>query len=81
MSGGPNPDPYNWTGDLYYKSNGQTLYGNYVAPGDAAVVGTLTVHFDDDIWRHTSSTALPSSACFKAKAIASLWTSLVDRQQ
>jgi hypothetical protein len=48
VSGGSNPDPYNWTGDLYYKINGQTLYGSYVAPGDAIVVGTLTAHFDND---------------------------------
>ena len=32
VSGGPNADPYNWTGDLYSKKNGQTLFGSYVAP-------------------------------------------------
>jgi len=48
VSGGPNPDPYNWTGPLYYKTNGQTLFGTYVAPGDATVVGQLSVHFGDD---------------------------------
>jgi hypothetical protein len=48
VSGGPNADPYNWTGDLVYTTNGQTLFGNYVAPGDVIRVGTLTAHFDDD---------------------------------
>ncbi len=48
VSGGPNPDPYNWTGDLYNKMNGQTLFGTYVAPGDATIVGQLSVNFTDD---------------------------------
>lgn len=48
VSGGPNADSYNWTGDLYYKTNGQTLFGTYVAPGNAVVVGQLSVHFSDD---------------------------------
>ncbi|HKE41159.1 MAG TPA: hypothetical protein VKG21_15075 [Casimicrobiaceae bacterium] len=48
VSGGPNPDSYNWTGDLYYKTHGQTLFGEYVAPSDAVVVGQIAVHFSDD---------------------------------
>ena len=48
IAGGPNDDPYNFSGDLIYKTNGQTLFGPYAAPGDAIVVGRLTVHFSDD---------------------------------
>jgi hypothetical protein len=48
VSGGPNLDPYNWTGDMYSEANGQTLFGTYVAPGNAVVVGQLSVHFNDD---------------------------------
>ena len=48
VSAGPNADSYNFTGDLYNKSNGQTLFGAYVPPGPANVVGTLSVHFSDD---------------------------------
>jgi hypothetical protein len=48
VSGGPNNDPYNFTGDLYYKTGGQTLFGNYVAPGNAVIVGQLSIHFTDD---------------------------------
>src|SRR5579862_169627 len=48
VSGGPSSDPYNWMGDLYNKTNGQTLFGSYVAPGNANVIGQLSVHFNDD---------------------------------
>lgn len=48
VSGGSNADPYHWTGDLYNKKNGQTLFGSYVAPGNASIVGQLAVHFNDD---------------------------------
>ena len=50
IAGGPNADPYNFSGDLIYKTTGQTLFGNSVAPGDAITVqffaqkGTLLVH-------------------------------------
>src|SRR5438067_6645351 len=37
VAGGPNNDPYTYTGDLYNKTGGQTLFGSYVAPGGAAV--------------------------------------------
>jgi hypothetical protein len=48
VAGGVNADPYNYTGPLYNKSNGQTLFGSYVAPGAANTVGDITVHFSDD---------------------------------
>jgi hypothetical protein len=48
VAGGPNDDPYNFTGPLYYKTGGQTLYGSYVAPGPAVIAGDITVHFIDD---------------------------------
>jgi hypothetical protein len=48
VAGGPNDDPYNFTGPLYYKTGGQTLYGSYVAPGAAVIAGNITVHFTDD---------------------------------
>ena len=48
VAGGPNNDPYNYTGDLYNKTGGQTLFGSYVAPGDAVVAGQLSIHFTDD---------------------------------
>ncbi len=48
VAGGPNADPYNYTGDLYNKTGGQTLFGDYVAPGNAVVVGQISVHFSDD---------------------------------
>jgi len=48
VAGGPNADAYNFTGDLYYKTGGQTLFGSYVAPGNAVVVGQLSIHFSDD---------------------------------
>lgn len=48
VAGSANADPYNFTGDLYNVSNGQTLFGDYVAPGPLNVVGTLTARFTDD---------------------------------
>ena len=48
VTAGPNADSYNFTGDLYNKSGGQTLFGAYVPPGPANIVGTLSVHFSDD---------------------------------
>jgi hypothetical protein len=48
VAGGPNDDSYNYTGDLYNKTGGQTLFGSYVAPGNAVVVGQISVHFSDD---------------------------------
>jgi hypothetical protein len=49
VSGNANADPYNYSGPLYNKSGGQTLYGNYVPPGNETnTVGTLTAHFTDD---------------------------------
>jgi hypothetical protein len=48
VAGGPNDDAYNYSGDLYNKSGGQTLFGSYVAPGNAVVVGQISVHFSDD---------------------------------
>ena len=48
VAGGPNADPYNFTGQLYYKTQGQTLFGSYVAPGNAVIVGNIAVHFTDD---------------------------------
>lgn len=48
VAGSPNADPYNFTGDLYNLSNGQTLYGNYVVPGPTNTVGKLTAQFTDD---------------------------------
>jgi hypothetical protein len=48
VAGGLNDDPYNYTGPLYNKSNGETLFGAYAPPGDANIVGTLSVHFSDD---------------------------------
>src|SRR5579862_3555570 len=48
VAGGPNADPYNYTGDLYNKTGGQTLFSDYVAPGNAVVVGQISVHFSDD---------------------------------
>src|SRR4030095_12273173 len=49
VAGGPNSDPYNFTGQLYYKTQGQTLFGNYAAPGAAVIVGTISFHFTDDM--------------------------------
>jgi len=48
VAGGPNDDSYNFSGQLYDKTGGQTLYGSYVAPGSAVIAGNLTVHFSDD---------------------------------
>jgi hypothetical protein len=48
VAGGPNDDPYNYTGDLYNKTGGQTLFGDYAAPSNAVVVGQMSVHFSDD---------------------------------
>lgn len=48
VAGGLNDDPYNYTGPLYNKSNGETLFGAYAPPGDANIVGTLSVSFSDD---------------------------------
>ena len=48
VAGGPNSDPYNFTGHLYYKTQGQTLFGNYAAPGAAVIVGNISFHFTDD---------------------------------
>jgi hypothetical protein len=48
VSGSPNADPYNYTGQLYSMSKGQTLYGSYVAPVGPNNVGTLSAHFSDD---------------------------------
>jgi hypothetical protein len=48
VAGGPNADPYNFTGQLYYKTGGQTLFGNFVPPGDAVIVGDISFHFTDD---------------------------------
>jgi len=50
---GQNADPYNYTGPLYAASNGQTLFGSYVAP-QGAIAGTVSVHFSDD--RHGTLT-------------------------
>ena len=48
VAGGPNADPYNYSGPLYNLSNGQTLFGGYVKPGGLTVGGQMSVHFDDD---------------------------------
>jgi hypothetical protein len=48
VAGGPNNDPYSYTGDLYYKTKGESLFGAYSPPGPAVVVGALSVRFTDD---------------------------------
>ena len=48
VAGGPNADPYNYSGSLYNLSNGQTLFSGYVKPENLTVAGQMSVHFDDD---------------------------------
>jgi hypothetical protein len=48
VTGAPNQDSYNYTGPLYNKTHGETLFGAYAPPGDANIVGTLSAHFSDD---------------------------------
>jgi hypothetical protein len=48
VSGSPNSDPYNYSGELFSLRSGQTLFGNYVAPVGRDNVGTITVRFTDD---------------------------------
>jgi hypothetical protein len=48
VAGGQNDDSYNYTGQLYSLANGETLFGNYVAPSAPVYSGTVTVHFTDD---------------------------------
>lgn len=49
VAGGANADPYNYSGTLYEVSDGQTLYGPYVAPSPPVDSGVVTVTFSDDI--------------------------------
>jgi len=48
VAGGDNADPYNYSGRLLAVSNGQTLYGPYVAPSAPVDSGAVTVTFSDD---------------------------------
>lgn len=48
IAAAPNNDAYNFSADLVYFTNGQTLFGPYVAPSNPIVVGRLTAHFSDD---------------------------------
>src|SRR2546421_330106 len=48
VSGGPNSDPYNYTGELYAMHGGQALFGSYVPPAGPDNAGTMSVHFSDD---------------------------------
>ena len=48
IAGNTNSDPYNYSGRLLEVSNGQTLYGPYVAPTALVDSGAVSVSFSDD---------------------------------
>lgn len=48
VSGGPNNDPYNYTGRLLTYNGGQVLNGPYRPPQAPQDVGAVTVRFTDD---------------------------------
>jgi len=48
VAGGPNDDPYNYTGRLLTYSGGQTLTGTYRAPNAPQDIGQVSIHFGDD---------------------------------
>ena len=48
VAGGPNADPYHYTGRLLEYGGGQTLFGPYVAPRAPIDAGPVTVDFSDD---------------------------------
>jgi len=63
VSGGASTDPYNYSGTLFSKLKGQTLFGPYVAPGPANIAGAVNVRFSDDergtiTWPDGSTTAI-----------------------
>ena len=48
VAGGQNADSYNYAGPLYAVRDGQTLFGDYVAPSPGVDVGPVSLHFSDD---------------------------------
>src|SRR5215510_10193055 len=48
VSGGPNDDPYNFSGRLSEYTGGQSLFGAYKPPANPADAGAVTVRFQDD---------------------------------
>ena len=48
VAGGPNADPYNYSGRLLAYRGGQTLFGDYQAPAAPTDAGAVSFHFDDD---------------------------------
>jgi hypothetical protein len=48
VAGGPNKDPYNYSGRLLTYSGGQTMTGTYHAPNAPQDIGAVSIHFSDD---------------------------------